>query len=105
MISEKLFNGKSGPRCILAIDDDNAVRSSIGLFLNDFGYLVLEAASGSRGIELFQQHHPDLILLDLRMPDLSGLAVLKSLREVDPDIPVIVISATGKISDVVEALR
>lgn len=105
MAQSKLLIGKSGPQCILTVDDDQAFRLSIKMFLEDFGYLVLEADSGITGREQLSRHHPDLILLDLRLPKLNGLDFLKLIRETNSDIPVIVISGTGIINDVVEALR
>ncbi|NOY12836.1 MAG: PAS domain S-box protein, partial [Deltaproteobacteria bacterium] len=105
MTQPKTLTGRSGPRCILIIEDDFSVRSSIKQFLDDSGFLVLDADNGYTGLELYQQHHPDLILLDLRMPKFSGLDFLTQIRAADPDIPVIVVSGTGEINDVVEALR
>ncbi len=65
----------------------------------------MEASDGQEGLKLFHRQRPDLILLDLRMPKLSGLDFLQQVRELDSDIPVIVISGTGRINDVIEALR
>lgn len=105
MTQSAQYTGNSGPQCILIIDDDHTVRSSIKLFLEDYGYLLLAADNGNTGLELLKQHRPDLVLLDLRMPEVSGLQFLELVRETDSDTPVIVISGTGKINDVVEALR
>ncbi len=90
---------------ILTIDDEQLVRRSFRLFLEDIGYKVLEAESGRQGLEQAARHHPDLILLDLRMPDLDGLKTLSQLQQELAQIPVVVISGTGDIRDVVEALR
>jgi PAS domain S-box-containing protein len=90
---------------ILIIEDEAPVRLSMAAYLNDFGYLTLEADNGSAGLEMFRKKTPDLILLDLRMPGMDGLKVLSVLSEEAPDTPVIVVSGAGKIEDVVEALR
>jgi len=90
---------------ILAIDDDDLVRDSLSTYLEDSGYHVLQANSGLTGLQMYQQYQPDLILCDLRMPDMDGLKVLSHLTEMGATIPIIVISGAGLIQDVVEALR
>jgi signal transduction histidine kinase len=90
---------------ILTIDDDQAVRESLANFLEDFGYAVLQAEDGERGLEVFAAGSPDLILVDLRMPRMDGLQVLAKVREISPQTPIMVVSGAGDIRDVVEALR
>jgi sigma-B regulation protein RsbU (phosphoserine phosphatase) len=92
-------------RKLLIIDDDTLVRQSIATYLEDSGFQVLEAASGAVGMQLVQEQLPELVITDLRMPDLDGLQVLQKLHEQKPDLPVIVISGAGVMSDVVTALR
>lgn len=90
---------------IVVIDDDNLVRESLCVFLEDHGFEVFAAASGKEGLNCVQRVHADLVLCDLRMPDMDGLAVLQVLGRDCPKTPVIVISGAGMIADVVEALR
>ncbi|WP_196138459.1 response regulator [Aliikangiella sp. G2MR2-5] len=90
---------------ILIIDDEKLVRESIAIYLEDSGYLVLEADDGRKGVELFCEFNPDLVLCDLRMPEIDGLEVLKSISELSPKTPIIIVSGAGQIHDVVEALR
>lgn len=90
---------------ILTIDDDHAVRESLANFLEDFGYQVLQAGNGHKGVELAAAHSPDMVLVDLRMPQMDGLQVLAWMQEHAPDTPTMVISGAGDIHDVVEALR
>jgi putative two-component system response regulator len=90
---------------ILTIDDESLIRETFRFYLEDCGYTVLEAADGRRGLELVRAEHPDLVLLDLRMPELDGLEVLKVLHNEYPELPVIVISGTGFIGDAVEAMK
>lgn len=92
-------------RQLLVIDDDILVRQSIVAYLEDSGFRIRAESNGTDGIAWFRGHKPDLVLTDLRMPDLDGLALLKMVKEVDPDIPVIVISGMGMVADVAEALR
>ena len=58
---------------ILVIDDEAGIRESLGAYLEDSGYLVLEAKNGAEGIELVKEHTPDLVLTDLQMPVMGGL--------------------------------
>lgn len=96
---------KKPGRQLLVIDDDALVRQSLVAYLEDSGYLVHDEASGASGIGWFREHHPDLVLTDLRMPDMDGLTLLRLVKAADPDVPVIVISGMGMVDDVAEALR
>ncbi len=77
---------------ILVIDDAHDIRTSLDMLLRGKGYDVLVAANGWNGLELYRQEHPDVILLDLNMPELDGIAVLKEIRSVDLKQPVIVLT-------------
>lgn len=90
---------------ILIIEDDAAVRYNMESYLEDSGFEVLGEESGVRGIEVARVAHPDLILCDLRMPGLDGLDVLATLHAEKPELPLVVVSGTGVLSDAVEALR
>lgn len=90
---------------ILTIDDEQVIRDSFRFFLEDSGYEVLEAENGRVGLDIFSRHQPDLILVDLRMPEVDGLEVLSTVSKSSPDTPIIVVSGTGVISDAVEALH
>ncbi|WP_257279980.1 MULTISPECIES: SpoIIE family protein phosphatase [unclassified Endozoicomonas] len=90
---------------ILVIDDDTIVRESIVAYLEGSGFSILQAENGEQGLAIFKETPPDLILCDLRMPKLDGLSVLRSVRELSPDMPFIVVSGAGVMTDVVQALR
>ncbi|GAB1261848.1 response regulator [Aurantivibrio plasticivorans] len=92
-------------RKLLIIDDDALVRESMVAYLEDSGYIIAEATSGQEGLERFDSFKPDLVLSDLMMPNIDGLAVLESIHTTSPDTPVIVISGVGVMNDVVSALR
>jgi len=95
----------ASPINVLIIEDERPVRESFRYYLEDLNYLVLEAEDGEQGLQLFKQHQPDIIITDLRMPNVSGHTVLGELAKLAPDTPLIVVSGTGKISDTVEALH
>lgn len=90
---------------ILTIDDEPSIRESFKRYLEDYDYLVIEAEDGQDGLELFRKEKPDLILVDLRMPNVDGLEVLATVKKESPQTPVIVISGTGLIDDAIEAIR
>ncbi|MCP5103750.1 MAG: response regulator [bacterium] len=90
---------------ILTMEDDELTRKSIFFYLKSKGFKVLEAKNGRIGIELFREEKPDLILLDMRMPEVDGLGVLDAITKESPDTPRIVISGSDQISDAVGALR
>lgn len=92
-------------KSILIIDDETIIRSSFKYYLEDNNFSVMEAENGKEGFQLFKEKHPDIVLTDLRMPEMDGLEVLRKCTEINPDTPVVVISGTGRIQDVVEALR
>ena len=78
---------------ILIIDDDPAVRGAFSLILEDAGFEVREAESGLKGIELVKQQRPDLIFLDLRMPEIDGVETLKRLKQFDESLSVYIVTA------------
>ncbi len=92
-------------KSILVIDDELLVRESMAVYLEDSGFNVIQAENGRQGVVLFCEFNPDLVLCDLRMPEMDGMTLLKELSELSPDTPVIIISGAGQIHDVVEALR
>jgi len=90
---------------ILIIDDDALVRNSVADYLSDSGYEVHVASDGRTGLALYEKVRPDLIICDLRMPEMDGLSVLRTLVERKFNTPLIFLSGAGSVSDVVEALR
>ena len=83
------FNGK-----ILLVDDEPHIRKFVGLLLKQLGSpTIIEAANGQEALALYQQERPDLVLLDVNMPGLDGIATLRKLRELDPDVVVIMLTS------------
>ena len=76
---------------ILIVDDEQNVCEFLGEFLQDKGYLVIKARSGSKALR-YRKNNPDLVLLDILMPGMSGLEVLKHIRKLYPDLPVIILT-------------
>ncbi|OGQ99474.1 MAG: hypothetical protein A2521_00795 [Deltaproteobacteria bacterium RIFOXYD12_FULL_57_12] len=90
---------------ILIIDDDDAVRTSIAACLRARDFTALQAADGLAGLAALRQDRPDLILLDLRLPDIDGLDVLATVTKESPDTPVVIISGAGTMKDSIRALQ
>ena len=90
---------------LLIIDDDDVVRASLAAYLEDSGFSVLQAGNGQQGLQVFDEHQPDLVICDLRMPQMGGLELIRQVSERAPQLPVIVVSGAGVMSDAVEALR
>ena len=90
---------------ILVIDDEKAIRDSFGAHLEDCGYEILTAENGREGISVYEKEKPDLIIVDLRMPEVDGIQVLETISRRSPLTPLIVASGTGIISDAIEALH
>ncbi|MBF0462003.1 MAG: response regulator [Magnetococcales bacterium] len=90
---------------VLVIDDEQYLRDTFRKYLEHLQYVVLVAENGRTGLALFAREKPDLVLTDLRMPDMDGLAVLTKIRNDSPDTPVIIVSGKGEVDDVIGALR
>ena len=90
---------------LLIIDDDDVVRASLAAYLEDSGFHVLQAANGMQGLNVFQTQSPDLVICDLRMPQIDGLELIRRISALQVETPVIVVSGAGVMSDAVEALR
>jgi DNA-binding NtrC family response regulator len=90
---------------ILIVDDEDLIRWSLRKKISNWGYQTLEAANAKDAIETAEKESPELILLDIRLPDLSGLEVLRTIREKDPRVVVIMMTAYGVLEDAVTALR
>jgi CheY-like chemotaxis protein len=78
---------------VLIVDDDEVIRSLLRLTLPDEGYDLVEAGDGEQALQISGARQPALVLLDWRMPGLSGAEVLGALKQTHPDVPVIVLTA------------
>jgi DNA-binding response OmpR family regulator len=90
---------------ILVVEDDPSILRGLQLNLGMEGYLVRSAGDGETGLALARSEHPDLVLLDLMLPKLDGLEVIRQLRSEDPDLPIVVLSAKGQETDKVAGLK
>ena len=95
----------SGPKTVLVIDDDDSLRRVVEYNLHEDGYRVLLAVDGTRGWQTFQAEGVDLVLSDVRMPEMDGLELLTRIKTIQPDLPVIMLTAHGTINSAVEAMK
>jgi len=90
---------------LLTIDDETGLRHGIRDYFEDSGFTILEAENGRIGLEIFRESKPDVVLVDLRMPEVDGLEVVRTINLESPETPVIVVSGTGVLADAIEAIR
>jgi len=90
---------------ILLVDDQDTIRFFLEKTLNQENYEAISAKTGAEALEMVQKHLPDLVLLDLKLPDIDGIEVLKRVKEQFPEICVVMITAFGDIETAVDAMR
>ncbi len=90
---------------LFVVDDDEGVRVWLSSFASRLGYEVAVADSGEAAVETFEAVGPDLVTLDVMLPGMDGVCTLKALREIDPYVPVIMLSGTGQTRTIVEAIK
>lgn len=93
------------PERILLVDDDQAQRQALADRLRNAGYEILEGGTGLDAVELAASGEPELVLLDMIMPDMDGLTALQKIKETQPDLPVLVLTAHASIQAAVEAIK
>ncbi|NQY55057.1 MAG: response regulator transcription factor [Ilumatobacteraceae bacterium] len=89
---------------LLLIEDDDGIRLALSMALEDEGYSVAEAGTGTAGLAAFERQTPDLVLLDLRLPDMSGFEVCRAIRSTSI-VPIIIITAQTDTVDMVAGLE
>jgi DNA-binding response OmpR family regulator len=88
---------------ILVVDDERMVCDLLRAVLSRYSHEVLTACDGREGLKLFKKHHPRITLLDINMPEMNGIEVLKKIRAVDPKAPVIMLTGKGEVAHEYEA--
>ena len=90
---------------ILIIDDDDHLRKSFERLLTEEGYTVKSAPSGEAGLKMVHAKVPDLVILDVRLPGMNGLQTFKAIHEIEPKLPVIIMTAYGTTETAIEATK
>jgi CheY-like chemotaxis protein len=82
-------------RRILLVEDEASFRRSVAAYLEDSGYQIFEAGNSEEGLMLFEREKPDIVVTDLRMPGMGGMALIDRLRASHPETPILVLTGTG----------
>ena len=102
--SERGSRAQPAPR-VLVVDDEEWMRDACGQILQPEGFEVMTAADGQTGLDLARCHSPDLVLVDLKMPGMDGIAYLESVKAFDPEVVAIVITGYATLETAVEAMK
>ncbi|MFK3940036.1 response regulator [Alkalihalobacillus sp. NPDC078783] len=90
---------------LLVVDDQYGIRVLLNEILQKDGYAVYQAANGVQALSIVQDDHPDLILLDMKIPGMDGLEILRRIKVTHPDIKVIMMTAYGELNLINEAIE
>jgi UDP-3-O-[3-hydroxymyristoyl] N-acetylglucosamine deacetylase len=95
----------AAPKTILVVDDEDGVRESVREVLSDEGYRVVDTADGTQVLQIIKEQRPELVLLDIWMPQMDGIGLLKEIKTQEPDINVVMVSGHGNIHTAVTATK
>ena len=93
------------PRTILIVDDEPSQRKLLGGFVNSLGFAATEAGSAEDALELLRSRPPDMVLLDVRLPGISGIEALAEIRKLAEELPVLLITAYADLRQAVDAMK
>ncbi len=93
------------PHSVLVVDDEQSVRDSLRMILEYEGYRVTTRENGPTALQWLEEHTPDAVLLDIKMPGMDGMEVLENITRKKPEIPVIILTGHGTIEGAVEAVK
>lgn len=94
----------AAPR-VLVVDDESGILESLRILLKTEGFVAVTAHGGRQGIEKFDEFKPDIVLTDVRMPDITGVQVLSHVRQNDPEVPVILMTAQATLQSAMQAVN
>lgn len=89
---------------LLIVDDQYGIRILLNEVFQREGYTTFQASNGVQALEIVQKHQPDLVLLDMKIPGMDGIEILKRIKEINPDIQVIIMTAYGEL-DMIQETR
>src|SRR5512143_341527 len=96
--------GKTGKK-VLIVDDEFLIRYSLQNLIEREGFSVITADSGLHALQQFEAEKPEIVILDIRLPDSNGLALLKTMKELSPSVTVVMVTACPDIQSSVEAIK
>ena len=92
-------------KSVLVIDDDPLIRKTLSSYLSKKGFEAVAAENGEEGLQKYEEHIPDLVILDIRLPDVDGLEVLGRIREKNPNASIIIMTAYDDMKTTIEAIK
>ena len=93
------MSGEGLARTVLLVEDSDAIRDAFTILLEDAGYTVLGAGTGEDALRLAAEHVPDLVLLDMGLPDMTGLEVVRQIKSAPATAGIAVVAVTGRDED------
>ncbi|MDE5414671.1 MAG: response regulator [Bacillaceae bacterium] len=93
------------PKKILVVDDQYGIRVLLNEILQKDGYTMFQAANGVQALKIVEEEVPDLVLLDMKIPGMDGLEILKRIKEIKPHVDVMMMTAYGELNMINEALN
>ncbi len=88
---------------LLIVDDQFGIRILLNEIFQKEGYKTFQAANGQQALEIVRKHSPELVLLDMKIPGMDGIEILKRMKEIEPEIRVIIMTAYGELDMIQEA--
>ncbi|WP_017725964.1 response regulator [Halalkalibacterium ligniniphilum] len=99
------IEGVTNVKKILVVDDQYGIRVLLNEILQKDGYTMFQAANGVQALTIVEEEAPDLVLLDMKIPGMDGLEILRRTKEINPDIDVIMMTAYGELNMINEAMQ
>lgn len=90
---------------VLIVDDASFMRLRLSRVVTEAGHDVIEASNGREAVEMYTEHKPDVVMMDITMPEMDGVQALKEIVKIDPDAKVIMCTALGQKSMVMESVK
>ena len=90
---------------ILLVDDEEGIRKVLGIYLSDMDYKVTTAKSGEEALDVFRKEKPSIVIADIKMPGMSGIELLRRLKEDDPETEVIMMTGHGEMAQAIESVQ
>ena len=90
---------------VLIVDDKDLMRDSVGATLQRAGFTVVTASDGAAALESIASRRPDCVVTDLKMPGMTGLELIERVRQIDDDLPIVMMTAFGAVETAVQAIK
>ena len=92
-------------KTILLVDDEEGIRRVLGIALSDIGYQVLTAENGAEALRVFKESRPQIVLSDIKMPEMDGIELLRRIKKMSPDTEVIMITGHGDMDLAIKSVK